>query len=752
MISKASCIGLLAALVSLGVKAEAPPPTRANDLAYGEVLFSFYQQDYFKSLTDLAIAEVRGGIRGHGAHPEVLKGGMMLSYGMIGPAERIFNQLLAIPAEGQPEDQESVGLVDKDHSADEEGLDVENGLALDNVLAQESGLDQESKKESSESAPDEVYVSPVVRMQAWFYLSKVHYLRRNWEKAQSSLAQVDFELLEDEWPERLEEYYYLKAQTMIGLKQLDALDDLLAEMRDEVDESSLSLSYLTFNKSLALLDRAEIDEALLVLQEISFEDYEELLEDSVDEDEESLRSEILALQDRVALTKATLYLEKGEADQAMKAYRQIRLNGPWSERALFGFALAAANNKRFGLALGALEQLNSMQSDSPWVRESHYAIAYIYEQLEQEGRALKAYRNAVDAYNQSSASLLDEIRSLDENYFAGKMALPGTGRKVAIDDPELSTDSYGRLKVQPAAANLATLFASEAFLTILKDIRELTFLKNDLETWKSSVGSFEVMVETRKQAREQRVKETAESLAEKQSQEIQERRDRLAGILEQGLQDESGQAFLNEEQLEFKGLIEEIKDRLKKLENDPDIEEYREKLRRIEGHFIWQVSETSSAQSWDARKALKELDETLGEYNERRSRLSQLMSDQTVIATLEQRVDAAKPRIEQLSQRVSRALKTRKEEAAEMARKELRGQQERILTYLNASKLARARIADKLLEESLGPISGSGAPAGQVSSPDDKEPEVDTQSGEVGVDDESQQAPSTASEEEGVST
>ncbi|OZG73533.1 hypothetical protein BTA51_11015 [Hahella sp. CCB-MM4] len=689
VISKRCIAGLLLLLASIGAHAEEDPPTRANDLAYGEVLYSFYQQDYFQALTELALAETRGGIKGHGEHPMILKGGMMLSYGMVGPARKIFVDLLT------------------------EGNGEAGGAGAGEEEAVEEGA-------VGEERPKAVHVGPKVRMQAWFYLAKVHYLNRDWEHALEALEQIDVELLEDEWEERFEEYYYLKAQTLIGLNRLEELDHVLEEMADEVDDPSLLLSYLLFNKSLAMLANKQPEGALQTLEQMTFDDFDGALEDEAEEGGSSLKKEILALQDRVALTKAALYLDQGNSDMAMSSYRQIRLNGPWSERALFGFALAAANGKQFGLALGALKQLNDMQTDSLWVRESHYAIAYIYEQLGQEGRALKAYQNAVDAYGQSNVSLNSEIRSLNEDYFAGKMSLPETGRKVAIDDPELSTDSYGRLKVEPAAANLATLFASEAFLSILKDIRELTFLKNDLEKWQTSVNSFGIMVETRNQARNERVEATAASLAEKQSMALQERRDRLANLVEKGLEDDAGGMFINEEQLEFRDLIQQVKDRIAKLGNDPDIDEYREKLRRIEGYYLWQISETSTTQAWNTRKALKELDDELQSYNSRRDKLLSMMADTTVIGRLQQRVDAVRPRIAGLIARVDKALIDRKDKAVDMARKELSGQQDRIQTYLNASKLARARIADKLLEESL-------APASEIAPPEKKEALQDQQ-------------------------
>ncbi len=694
--------------------ADEAPPTRANDLAYGEVLYDFYQQDYFRALTHMAVAETRGGIHGHGDHPDILKGGMLLSYGMIEPARRIFVKLL------DPTDE-----------------DVTTG--------------EESPDAEEKPATPRIHVSEKVRTQAWFYLGKVYYLKRDWQTALNAFAHITVDALEEWWPEQLDEFYYLKTQCLIASGQLEQADDLFAEMIDARDEQSALEPYLQFNLAVARLPQ-DSETAIASLQAIQFPE---------PEDESSPDAEVQALKDRIQLTLASIFMAEGDASRAMSAYRQVRLNGPWSERALFGFALAAANTQKFGLALEALNRLSELQSDSPWVQESHFAIAYVYEQLKQEGRALKAYENAVAAYGQSAARLTTEISQMDENFFVGKMAASSTSASAAkvshrstesntsevsdtaastsealeaettdttessmpatvvpvtgYDDPALTTDSFGRLLVQPTEPNLALLFSSEAFLHILKDIRELTLLKNDLTQWKQSVASFELMLETRKSACEKQVAETANSLADARFQQVTADREKLAGKVEAGVSDATGMLFLDESQQEYKTTIAGIRHTLDTLTADTnhqlldadEINEYREKLRRVEGFFIWDASERSSAQAWEAQRALKALDKSLEEFRLRRQKLQTLMGHSDEIASLEGRVQDVQPRVTILLAKVEQVLSKRQQDAVAMAQQELAGQQARVVTYLNASRLARARIADKLFEQTLAPVSAS---------------------------------------------
>lgn len=87
---------LLAALVPPALHAA---PQRVDDARYGEVLFRFYQQDYFTAITHLMAARSQGRLGEDWQEAELLLGGLKLSYGLTDSAERIFRRLLAAQAE-----------------------------------------------------------------------------------------------------------------------------------------------------------------------------------------------------------------------------------------------------------------------------------------------------------------------------------------------------------------------------------------------------------------------------------------------------------------------------------------------------------------------------------------------------------------------------------------------------------------------------------------------------------------------------
>jgi hypothetical protein len=70
------------------------PPSSVKDLQYGEVLYYYFQQDYFNSIVRLQIAQQQQRLPNHAAEAELMLGGLDLSYGLRGEANRIFQRLL----------------------------------------------------------------------------------------------------------------------------------------------------------------------------------------------------------------------------------------------------------------------------------------------------------------------------------------------------------------------------------------------------------------------------------------------------------------------------------------------------------------------------------------------------------------------------------------------------------------------------------------------------------------------------------
>jgi len=86
-----SCFIACTGLVNPAISKEA---AEVSDLRYGVALYNYYQNNYFDALSELQVAEQRGGIQGHSTDPQVITGGIQLSFGMTNTASELFASLI----------------------------------------------------------------------------------------------------------------------------------------------------------------------------------------------------------------------------------------------------------------------------------------------------------------------------------------------------------------------------------------------------------------------------------------------------------------------------------------------------------------------------------------------------------------------------------------------------------------------------------------------------------------------------------
>ncbi|MCU0259044.1 MAG: tetratricopeptide repeat protein [Solirubrobacteraceae bacterium] len=89
--------GGVAGVAAAAEDRDLPPPVAIRDLDYGDVLFHFFQDDYFAALVRLEVSRELARVDHHAAEAELLSGGLYLSLGLHEEATRIFDRLLAGP-------------------------------------------------------------------------------------------------------------------------------------------------------------------------------------------------------------------------------------------------------------------------------------------------------------------------------------------------------------------------------------------------------------------------------------------------------------------------------------------------------------------------------------------------------------------------------------------------------------------------------------------------------------------------------
>jgi hypothetical protein len=167
----AVALSVLSVLCALGCGAARAADAAARpvqDPHYGDVLFHFYQENYFTSVTTLMASQQFNRVPQHADEAELLRGGMLLSYGMHREAGDIFAKLL------------------------------DQGAA------------------------------PAVRDRAWFYLAKIRYQRGLNAEAEDAINRVENKLPPDLDAER----GLLKANLLMARSDFAGAAEVLSAMKD----------------------------------------------------------------------------------------------------------------------------------------------------------------------------------------------------------------------------------------------------------------------------------------------------------------------------------------------------------------------------------------------------------------------------------------------------------------------------------------------------------------------------------------
>jgi tetratricopeptide (TPR) repeat protein len=382
-----------------------------KDLKYGAILFEFYQQKYFETLVEYAYAAERGGIHDHGSYPELLKGGVSLSYGLDLQARRIFTRLIS------------------DNSTE----DIQN--------------------------------------RAWFYLAKMLYLRGDIERSAETMSNISGSIPED----INQEYQYLAALINIKLGYFDEAEAI----SDGFDDDSSYAPYLYFNLGVAFGKQKEYARAHTDLDKAA----------SYNDGSNALNR----LADRSHMAMAYLNAEEQNFPSAYTQIRLVSTTGVFSNRALLGSGWVSVNNGSYQEALVPLSVLQQRSMAIPEVQEAVLLVPHVYEKLGLEGRAAEGFISAYDRYTDTLVQLKEARESLQD---ADILELFVRNLDAILGE----SDWFGTapsVSLNSLSPFLLDLMSDHSFQSVLKDLRDLYAIRNNLNSWKRRQDDFDVILESR---------------------------------------------------------------------------------------------------------------------------------------------------------------------------------------------------------------------------------------------------------------
>jgi hypothetical protein len=620
---------------------------------YGDSLFYFFQNRPFPALTSLMVSQHFGRLPQHEDEAEVLRGGLLLGYGMHREAGEIFAGLIERGAE------------------------------------------------------------PAVRDRAWYFLAKIRYQRGSLAEAADALARIERPLpgaLDEERallagqvslalgdPQKAaQELRSLLARppvvenaagaeaprrsifSRLGRWLLDAVTFNFA--REGEAPVSSTPSYARFNLGVALIRSGDIEGGRALLEEIGRSPMP--------------NEELRTLRDQANVALGFTALTQDDPERAAQALERVRLQGAHSNKALLGFGWAAAAQKKPAEALVPWMELAGRDPSDAAVLEARIAVPYALAEAGAYGQALARYQEALGAYEQENRALQESIAAIR------------SGRLVASLMERNPAEDMGwylpvtELPEMPHQGHLVPVLAGHEFQEAFKNYRDLVYLDHNLTEWHDKIGIYGDMLDNRKKAFAERLPQARQRASELRVESLQRRRDDLQREFQAAEQTVDGAPYASAGEAAQQALLEKARGLLaqggESLQGDVDTEATAERLRRLQGALTWQLAQQRPERRWQAEKGLRTVDAQLEEARAHDAALTAAEKDQTgQFAGFAQRLDELDKRIQALQPRVAALANEQQTALQESAIAALQAQQERLVGYADQARYAVAQLYDR---------------------------------------------------------
>jgi Tfp pilus assembly protein PilF len=522
-----------------------------------------------------------------------------------------------------------------------------------------------------------------VRNRAWYYLAQVWYARGYLDKAEEALRKINGKLS----PELEAEKAHLFANVLMHEGKFDEAIRLLSAWHGANDWTA----YAKFNVGVALVRVHRLADADPLLTSVG----------SMDAGQE----EMLALKDRANLALGYAYLQANDPAKARIALERVRLNGPYSNKALLGTGYADSQLGDYKGALSPWLELRNRNLLDSAVQESFIAVPYAFAQLGANSQSAEYYEGAVESYDKESGSLdaaIDRIR--EGSLLKDLLASEHDSRHGWFWQLQNIPDA-------PESRYLYTILAGHDFQEGLKNYRDLDFMGNTLARWNDSMEAFSDMIDTREQKYSVELPKVDHMLASAAADKLQQRRADLEARLNTIESTQDVAALGSPEERDQWARIQRLEAALAGAADTPENAELRDRVRLVKGVLFFRLNDSFKARMWQQRRTMKDLDLSLREAQSRWIRVERARkSVPTNNGDFAARVAALKQRIDELQTRLAGLESKQSGYLAQIAVEELDAQKNRLAAYQVQARFALATMYDRAANTDITHTQQSVAP------------------------------------------
>lgn len=513
---------------------------------------------------------------------------------------------------------------------------------------------------------------PAVRDRAWFYLGKIRYHKQLFREAGDALSRVG-----DALDESLqEEFRNLKANLLMAQKRYTEAVQSLTDISQRKGDAAAH--YARFNLGVALVRAGREKEGVDLLREVGRL--------------QTTEADLKALRDKANLALGYTLI-KSSPIIAKDFLSRVRLNGPFSNRALLGLGWAEAELQRYQQALVPWMELAKRDRVDIAVFEAQLAIGNVLERLRAYPQAMQAYDNAIKLYEQELTSLENtqaavKAGRLWEDLLA-QVSQQGSQNQMGwFWEAELLPDT-------PEARYLPTLMAGHGFHEAIKNLRDLRFLQDKLNRWEQEMPAFDHMLALRRDTYAAQLDRLTPEQTLDRVVDVRTSRDFLADELKRIKAAGDAMALATEKEQKLLDRLQKMEERIWRLSSERKVDRYRDRYRFYKGLLEYDIHTTFAIRHRQVEKSLKalnaELDATLAQQDSLQNARAQAPKR---FEGFQARIDNQRQRISDAEARVNAAFSEQQQQLQLMVDAELDQLHARLIDYLDQARFSLAHLQD----------------------------------------------------------
>lgn len=424
--------------------------------------------------------------------------------------------------------------------------------------------------------------------------------------------------------------------------------------KNTVTKQSSTSAYIALNKALLHIEHGEFEQAESLLTTIKnkawqapsqtfwqllFNPSSENTESDTDASINDEKRQEQAVNDYAQLLLAQLYVKQSRYESAYYELKNFPQDSPYTESALFIFAFSAHKIKHYTTSLKLLDLMQTRypHSNLGWQSALLLAEQVIDQKTLEEGMA--SFQNAEQLYQQKLTDLSHFYRAFSTSNNVLIFSAIKDDTIVATADSSLSlfTDkSYVTNSVWLQKALLDVELQADYQALIELDILHVNL---QAQQKKSQWLQNTLLLNKKRKAKvitQQQKTDYPSIIAE-----LNDKKNNIEKLVAKAETEQQGQAFANQTEAKWLQRIKASKQGITLIKDHRNIEDYQERLTRIENVLAWQLSTEFPDRLWQHKKQLKVINQQLRAVEQQRNRFSVLADSQQLLPNLTDRIQVS---------------------------------------------------------------------------------------------------------------